>query len=123
MSDNTSEEGGGEETMPQLVASSSSETDSDEEDYRQLEAPVSPASSAVERGVARRDRGPAAPVARDPNSDSDASSLPQLVVSSSNDSDSDQESGAQRGAQRGACLLYTSPSPRDKRQSRMPSSA
>ena len=24
---------------------------------------------------------------------------------------------------RGACLLYTSPSPRDKRQSRMPSSA
>ena len=102
MSDNTSEEGGGEETMPQLVASSSSETDSDEEDYRQLEAPASPAPSAVERGVARRDREPAAPVARDPNSDSDASSLPQLVVSSSNDSDSDQESGAQRGAQRGA---------------------
>ena len=27
------------------------------------------------------------------------------------------------GAQRAACLLYTSPSPRDKRQSRMPSSA
>ena len=26
-------------------------------------------------------------------------------------------------AQAGACLLYTSPSPRDKRQSRMPSSA
>ena len=26
-------------------------------------------------------------------------------------------------AQPGACLLYTSPSPRDKRQSRMPSSA
>ena len=25
--------------------------------------------------------------------------------------------------QRGFCLLYTSPSPRDKRQSRMPSSA
>ena len=25
--------------------------------------------------------------------------------------------------QRGTCLLYTSPSPRDKRQSRMPSSA
>ena len=25
--------------------------------------------------------------------------------------------------QRGGCLLYTSPSPRDKRQSRMPSSA
>merc|ERR1712216_704529 len=67
-------------------------------DYRQLEAPVSPAPSAVEREVARRDREPAAPVARDPNSDSDASSLPQLVVSSSNDSDSDQESGAQRGA-------------------------
>ena len=102
MSDNTSEEGGGEETMPQLVASSSSETDSDEEDYRQLEAPASPAPSAVERGVARRDREPAAPVARDPIYDSDASSLPQLVVSSSNDSDSDQESGAQRGAQRGA---------------------
>ena len=28
-----------------------------------------------------------------------------------------------RGGQFGACLLYTSPSPRDKRQSRMPSSA
>ena len=27
------------------------------------------------------------------------------------------------GARRGPCLLYTSPSPRDKRQSRMPSSA
>ena len=27
------------------------------------------------------------------------------------------------GAQTGTCLLYTSPSPRDKRQSRMPSSA
>ena len=26
-------------------------------------------------------------------------------------------------AEAGACLLYTSPSPRDKRQSRMPSSA
>ena len=26
-------------------------------------------------------------------------------------------------AQNGSCLLYTSPSPRDKRQSRMPSSA
>ena len=29
----------------------------------------------------------------------------------------------QRGRKTGACLLYTSPSPRDKRQSRMPSSA
>ena len=28
-----------------------------------------------------------------------------------------------RNAPRGPCLLYTSPSPRDKRQSRMPSSA
>ena len=28
-----------------------------------------------------------------------------------------------RGARGGPCLLYTSPSPRDKRQSRMPSSA
>ena len=28
-----------------------------------------------------------------------------------------------KGRQLGACLLYTSPSPRDKRQSRMPSSA
>ena len=102
MSENTSDEEGGEETMPQLVASSSTETDSDEEDYRQLEAPVSPAPSAFERGVALRDREPrgsqAQPVTRDPNSDSDSSSLPQLVVSYSNDSDSDQESGAQQGA-------------------------
>ena len=29
----------------------------------------------------------------------------------------------QGNIQRAACLLYTSPSPRDKRQSRMPSSA
>ena len=29
----------------------------------------------------------------------------------------------QEGAEGAACLLYTSPSPRDKRQSRMPSSA
>ena len=29
----------------------------------------------------------------------------------------------QRSIQAGICLLYTSPSPRDKRQSRMPSSA
>ena len=28
-----------------------------------------------------------------------------------------------QGARNGTCLLYTSPSPRDKRQSRMPSSA
>ena len=28
-----------------------------------------------------------------------------------------------KGASSSACLLYTSPSPRDKRQSRMPSSA
>ena len=28
-----------------------------------------------------------------------------------------------RGAEYSVCLLYTSPSPRDKRQSRMPSSA
>ena len=31
--------------------------------------------------------------------------------------------GAGRNLMAGACLLYTSPSPRDKRQSRMPSSA
>ena len=31
--------------------------------------------------------------------------------------------GPARQAMRQACLLYTSPSPRDKRQSRMPSSA
>ena len=30
---------------------------------------------------------------------------------------------ALRPGRRGTCLLYTSPSPRDKRQSRMPSSA
>ena len=35
----------------------------------------------------------------------------------------DAASAAIYGAQSGACLLYTSPSPRDKRQSRMPSSA
>ena len=29
----------------------------------------------------------------------------------------------QQGLQRGACLLYTSPSPRDRQKSRMPSSA
>ena len=33
------------------------------------------------------------------------------------------ESLLKRERERGACLLYTSPSPRDKRQSRMPSSA
>ena len=31
--------------------------------------------------------------------------------------------GVSKGTVREACLLYTSPSPRDKRQSRMPSSA
>ena len=36
--------------------------------------------------------------------------------------DTDVEKGA-KAAKRCACLLYTSPSPRDKRQSRMPSSA
>ena len=30
---------------------------------------------------------------------------------------------AEAAVQQGTCLLYTSPSPRDKRQSRMPSSA
>ena len=34
-----------------------------------------------------------------------------------------QEREAARAAEASACLLYTSPSPRDKRQSRMPSSA
>ena len=33
------------------------------------------------------------------------------------------EAAAFRGARWWVCLLYTSPSPRDKRQSRMPSSA
>ena len=32
-------------------------------------------------------------------------------------------SGGRAGYKSGSCLLYTSPSPRDKRQSRMPSSA
>ena len=34
-----------------------------------------------------------------------------------------QGGGAKPFKQKGTCLLYTSPSPRDKRQSRMPSSA
>ena len=34
-----------------------------------------------------------------------------------------QENAGSEAAQEVACLLYTSPSPRDKRQSRMPSSA
>ena len=39
------------------------------------------------------------------------------------DAQCDAHSGAQCDAQYSTCLLYTSPSPRDKRQSRMPSSA
>ena len=35
----------------------------------------------------------------------------------------DDDNGTLLAAQLMACLLYTSPSPRDKRQSRMPSSA
>ena len=34
-----------------------------------------------------------------------------------------KQASAKEGLGTGACLLYTSPSPRDKRQSRMPSSA
>ena len=36
---------------------------------------------------------------------------------------SEQNANSQREKEFMACLLYTSPSPRDKRQSRMPSSA
>ena len=38
-------------------------------------------------------------------------------------SKANQQGPRKNNARRTACLLYTSPSPRDKRQSRMPSSA
>ena len=41
----------------------------------------------------------------------------------SNNSDKNEERGRSRSTTPRSCLLYTSPSPRDKRQSRMPSSA
>ena len=44
----------------------------------------------------------------------------RLTVASNNDQG---ENPARPQAQDKTCLLYTSPSPRDKRQSRMPSSA
>nr|CUV15985.1 protein of unknown function [Ralstonia solanacearum] len=43
---------------------------------------------------------------------------PQVLVKAA-----DGALGEARGGGDGGCLLYTSPSPRDKRQSRMPSSA
>ena len=51
---------------------------------------------------------------------SGAPRLPHIGWSSVAWEDSDAEGGSSRS---GDCLLYTSPSPRDKRQSRMPSSA
>ena len=49
---------------------------------------------------------------------------PDLVLMGKQSIDGDSGQVPQRLAQRlGCCLLYTSPSPRDKRQSRMPSSA
>ena len=51
--------------------------------------------------------------------------LPEPPLSAAEDGEAPDAFGVEglEGAQYQACLLYTSPSPRDKRQSRMPSSA
>ena len=46
----------------------------------------------------------------------------RLVLGEQNEVEVEVESGIRQGCT-ASCLLYTSPSPRDKRQSRMPSSA
>ena len=45
------------------------------------------------------------------------------TLASASTLDADFRKSDKTGADMNACLLYTSPSPRDKRQSRMPSSA
>ena len=52
-----------------------------------------------------------------------AGGITLLGATAANAADTSGEDGLLSGTQADTCLLYTSPSPRDKRQSRMPSSA
>ena len=56
----------------------------------------------------------------DADTPEDAGALPETSAASQNERQEEQTS---EPAATTTCLLYTSPSPRDKRQSRMPSSA
>ena len=71
----------------------------------------------------RRDRslGAAAPV-RGPPVDPPADAAPPTAPPTA-PPDEDPRQAAEDRALRAACLLYTSPSPRDRQKSRMPSSA
>ena len=63
----------------------------------------------------------ATPLSRKDSTEADRKT-PQKVADTGDTSNSKAAAGAEK-YQTAACLLYTSPSPRDKRQSRMPSSA
>ena len=80
----------------------------------------------VGRGVAAALRGEKRGVAMidpDPNAISDSQSLDCLLITGNALSRDSLVRAGINDAEIIVCLLYTSPSPRDKRQSRMPSSA
>ena len=96
-----------------------------------IRAGYSPATAEVQASRLLRDAKVAAAVAEARKARSERTQITadwvleqqQALVASALARDSDGSVEIARKALKDICLLYTSPSPRDKRQSRMPSSA